>query len=77
MKPVLTYQSFHLYNEYVKNIIAVGSYHLEGKTLRILFGECLAGGLDCSGDCAGPGGVTACHALLRTRCQRVHICQAV
>eukprot|EP00891_Asterochloris_glomerata_P004170 jgi/Astpho2/4170/Aster-05137 len=39
LKPVLTYESFHLYNEFVNNSIAVGSYHLEGKTLRILFGD--------------------------------------
>ena len=55
LKPVLTYESFHLYNEFVNNSIAVGSYHLEGKTLRILFGECSAGGLDCSGDFVAPG----------------------
>ena len=56
VKPVLTYESFQLYNEFVENIIAVGSYHLEGKTLRILFGECLASGFDWPGDCTAPGG---------------------
>ena len=45
VKPVLTYESYHLYNDFVKNVIAVGSYHLDGKTLRILFGECAADGL--------------------------------
>ena len=39
VKPVLTHESFYTYNEFVKNIIAVGSYHLEENTLRILFGE--------------------------------------
>ena len=37
--PVLDHEQYFLYNEAVMNVIAVGSYHLSGKHLRILYGD--------------------------------------
>ena len=39
IKPVLHYEQFNLYNEFVTNVIAVGSYHLDGNLMRVFFGE--------------------------------------
>ena len=39
MKPVLHHEQFTLYNEFVNNVISLGSYHLEGEVMRIFFGE--------------------------------------
>ena len=38
-KPVLHYEQFTLYNEFVTNVISLGSYHLDGDVMRIFFGE--------------------------------------
>ena len=38
-EPVLDHENYHLHNELVPNVIAVGSYHLSGRRLRILFGD--------------------------------------
>lgn len=37
--PVLDHEQYFLYNEAVLNVIAVGSYHLSGRHLRILYGD--------------------------------------
>ena len=37
--PVLDHEEYFLYNEAVQNVIAVGSYHLSGRHLRILYGD--------------------------------------
>ena len=39
IKPVLHHEQFNLYNNFVTNVIAVGSYHLDGALMRIFFGE--------------------------------------
>ena len=39
IKPVLHHEQFNLYNEFVTNVIAVGSYHLDDNLMRIFFGE--------------------------------------
>ncbi len=38
-EPVLNHEDFYLHNEAVQNVIAVGSYHLSGRRLRILYGD--------------------------------------
>ncbi|KAL0046150.1 hypothetical protein WJX82_004061 [Trebouxia sp. C0006] len=38
-EPVLNHEDFYLHNEAVQNVIAVGSYHLAGRRLRILYGD--------------------------------------
>ena len=38
-EPVLNHEDFYLYNGAVQNVIAVGSYHLSGRMLRILYGD--------------------------------------
>ena len=38
-EPVLNHEHYYLYNEAVENVIAVGSYHLSGGHLRILYGD--------------------------------------
>jgi len=37
--PVLNHEDFYLHNVAVQNVIAVGSYHLSGRRLRILYGN--------------------------------------
>ena len=37
--PVLNHEDFQLHNAAVENVIAVGSYHLAGRSLRILYGD--------------------------------------
>lgn len=37
--PVLDHEQYFLYNEAVLNVIAVGSYHLAGNHLRVLYGD--------------------------------------
>ena len=39
VKPVLHHGQFNLYNQYITNVIALGSYHLDGDVMRIFFGE--------------------------------------
>lgn len=38
-EPVLNHEDFYLHNEAVQDVIAVGSYHLSGRHLRILYGD--------------------------------------
>lgn len=38
-EPVLSHEDYILHNDAVENVIAVGSYHLSGRTLRILYGD--------------------------------------
>lgn len=38
-EPVLNHEDLVLHNEAVENVIAVGSYHLAGRSLRILYGD--------------------------------------
>lgn len=38
-EPVLSHEDYHLHNDLVENVIAVGSYHLSGRHLRILYGD--------------------------------------
>ena len=39
IEPVLQHEQFNLYNNFVTNVIAVGSYHLDGNLMRVFFGE--------------------------------------
>ncbi len=39
IKPVLHHEQFTLYNDFVTNVISLGSYHLDGDVMRIFFGE--------------------------------------